>query len=210
MNTVRDFNKDAATWDENPGRVKVAHKIAETIISTAMLDKRDTLLDFGCGTGLVSLALESHVDTITGVDSSSGMLDVFNTKIRHYAIDTINTTLVDIDKASLPSGPFNCIVSSMTMHHIKDIPSLLKKFYSVLDKNGKLFIADLDSESGNFHENNDGVFHFGFDRKEFTSLLTDAGFGSVAASTAAEINKPGTQGSSTTFTVFLLTAVKIQ
>jgi len=210
MNTVRNFNKDAATWDENPGRVKVAHKIAETIISTGMLSKRDTLLDFGCGTGLVSLALEPHVDSITGVDSSSGMLDVFNNKIRHCAINTINTTLVDIDKADLPSGPFNCVVSSMTMHHIKDIPPLLKKFYSILDKNGKIFIADLDSENGNFHENNDGVFHFGFDRKEFTSLLEDAGFGSITAQTATEMHKPDSQGRSTTFTVFLLTAFKIQ
>ncbi|HMA64981.1 MAG TPA: class I SAM-dependent methyltransferase, partial [Chitinispirillaceae bacterium] len=129
MNTVRDFNIDAATWDENPGRVKVAQKIAASIISTGMLDKRDTLMDFGCGTGLVSLALEPHVDKITGVDSSRGMLDVFNNKIKHYAIDNVTTALVDIDKSDLPSGPFNCIVSSMTMHHIKDIPLLLKKLH---------------------------------------------------------------------------------
>ncbi len=208
LNTKRDFNKDAATWDENPGRVRVAQKIAETIIATGMLDKRDLLMDFGCGTGLVSLALEPLVDTITGVDSSRGMLDVFNNKIKHYAIDNVNTALVDIDNAELPSGPFNCIVSSMTMHHIKDIPLLLKKFHAILEKNGNLFIADLDSENGNFHENNDGVFHLGFNRNKFTSLLEDAGFGSVSAQTATEIQKPDSQGRSTTFTVFLLTAVR--
>jgi cyclopropane fatty-acyl-phospholipid synthase-like methyltransferase len=210
MNIVRDFNKDAATWDENPGRVKVAQKIAASIISTSMLDKRDTLMDFGCGTGLVSLALEPHVDTITGVDSSRGMLDVFNNKIKHYAIDNVTTALVDIDKSDLPSGPFSSIVSSMTMHHIKDIPLLLKKLHVALDKKGKLFIADLDSENGTFHENNDGVFHFGFERNELSSLLADAGFGSIAAQTAAEIHKPDSQGRSTAFTVFLLTAVKNQ
>ena len=94
------------------------------------------------------------------------------------------------------------------MHHIKDIPLLLKKLHAILDKNGKLFIADLDSENGTFHENSDGVFHLGFDRFKFTSLLVDAGFGSVTAQTATEIQKPDSQGRSKTFTVFLLTAVK--
>jgi ubiquinone/menaquinone biosynthesis C-methylase UbiE len=210
MNTVRNFNKDAATWDENPGRVRVAQNIAAAIISTGMLDKRDTLMDFGCGTGLVSLALEPHVDTITGVDSSAGMLNVFNNKIRHYAIDNLSTALVDIDQTDLPAGPFKGILSSMTMHHIKDIPLLLNKFHAVLDKKGKLFIADLDSESGAFHDNNDGVFHFGFDRKEFISLVANAGFSTITTQTAAEIHKPDSQGRSTTFTVFLLTAFKNQ
>jgi ubiquinone/menaquinone biosynthesis C-methylase UbiE len=210
MNTARDFNKDAATWDENPGRVRVAQKIADTIISTGLLERTDRLMDFGCGTGLVSLALEPHVDAITGVDSSHGMLDVFNNKIRHYGISNVSTALVDIDKADLPTGPFNCIVSSMTMHHIKDIPLLLKKMHAVIDKKGKLFVADLDSESGAFHDNNDGVFHFGFDRKKFSTLLSDAGFCSVTAQTAAEIQKPDNQGGTATFSVFLLTAVKKQ
>lgn len=208
MNTKRDFNKDAANWDENPGRVKVAQKIASAIISTGQLNKRDVLMDFGCGTGLVSLALEPHVDAIVGVDSSSGMLGVFNNKIKHYAINSISTALVDTDKADLPSGPFNCIVSSMTMHHIKDIPLLLKKFHAVLDKKGKLFIADLDCENGTFHDNNDGVFHFGFDRNKFSALLADAGFSSVTALAAAEIQKPDSQGTITTFSVFILTAIK--
>lgn len=208
MNTVRDFNTDAATWDENPGRVRVAQQIAETIISTGMLDKRDTLMDFGCGTGLVSLALEPHVDVIIGVDSSHGMLDVLNNKIKHYGIDNVSTALVDIDKDDLPAGPFKCIVSSMTIHHIKDIPLLLKKFHAILDNKGTLFIADLDSENGAFHDNNDGVFHFGFDRNELSALLADAGFNSITAQTAAEIHKPDRQGRSTTFSVFLLTAIK--
>jgi cyclopropane fatty-acyl-phospholipid synthase-like methyltransferase len=210
MNTVRDFNKDAATWDENPGRVKVAQNIAATIISSDILDKHDTLMDFGCGTGLVSLALEPYVATITGVDSSRGMLDVFNNKISHYSLGNVRTVHVDIDKEDLPSGPFSCVVSSMTMHHIKDIPLLLKKFFAVLGKKGKLIIADLDSENGTFHDNNDGVFHFGFSRKEFIALLQDAGFGSVTEKTAAAIQKPDSQGKITTFTVFLLTALKIQ
>lgn len=208
MNTIRDFNKDAATWDENPGRVKVAQNIAAAIVSTGMLDKNDVLMDFGCGTGLVSLALEPHVAAITGVDSSAGMLDMFNKKIMHYAINNISTALVDIDTTELPAGPFNCVVSSMTMHHIAVIPLLLKKLCTVLDKNGKIFIADLDSENGSFHDNNDGVFHFGFDRNEFASLVANAGFNTIATQTAAEIHRPDSQGRTTTFNVFLLTAIK--
>lgn len=37
-----------------------------------------TVLDFGCGTGLVSLELAPHVGRVVGVDVSKEMVAVFN------------------------------------------------------------------------------------------------------------------------------------
>ena len=66
----------------------------------------------------------------------------------------------------------------MTLHHIKDIKMFINKAYKALTKDGYLCINDLDKEDGTFHKkhNNDGVFHFGFDKENLISLLEEKGF----------------------------------
>ena len=66
----RDFNKEAAQWDANPGRVKLAGEVAAAIIREARPTRDMDVLDFGCGTGLVTLKLQPLVKTSTGVDSA--------------------------------------------------------------------------------------------------------------------------------------------
>lgn len=48
----RDFDNAAATWDENPARVKLAHDVARAIRHTMQLTPDMDVLDFGGGTGL--------------------------------------------------------------------------------------------------------------------------------------------------------------
>ncbi|MBP1708041.1 MAG: Methyltransferase type 11, partial [Chloroflexi bacterium] len=67
----RDFDKDAANWDDNAGRVKMANNIANAILDAVRLRPDMEVLDFGCGTGLLTLRLQPLVKSIHGVDSSS-------------------------------------------------------------------------------------------------------------------------------------------
>jgi hypothetical protein len=63
----------------------------------------------------------------------------------------------------------------------------------------------LDSENGEFHVNNDGVYHFGFDRGALKTMLLRSGFEAVTDRTAAEVVKPGADGQARAFPVFLIT-----
>jgi cyclopropane fatty-acyl-phospholipid synthase-like methyltransferase len=202
--TIRDFNKDALTWDENPVRVKLANDISDAILKNIQLQPKMDLLDFGCGTGLLSLNLQSYVQSVTGVDSSTGMIDIFNTKIIRESIVNVTTKCIDIDKGELLDGRYDLVVSSMTFHHIKNIPELLKHLFSVLAVSGTICIADLDLENGKFHENNDGVYHNGFDRKVLEGMFVDAGLKDIQTITATEINKPARSGETSKFSVFLM------
>jgi len=92
----RDFDKEAATWDENPGRVKMANNVANTILDAISLKNTMKVLDFGCGTGLLTLRLQPFVASITAVDSSAGMLEVLNRKIESQNITNITTEHLDI------------------------------------------------------------------------------------------------------------------
>ena len=205
--TKRDFDKEAASWD-SPPRVKLAADVSKAILGHLQLKPNMDVLDFGCGTGLVSFPLGSLVHSVTGVDTSKGMLEVFKGKVQREQIDNIKTLYLDLAKGDTVSGRYHVIISSMTLHHVKDILGLLKQFYRALLPGGYIAIADLDEEGGRFHGNNDGVFHFGFDREKLCHLFVKAGFTDVFSTTATQMNKPDAQGQDRVFSVFLITGCK--
>jgi ubiquinone/menaquinone biosynthesis C-methylase UbiE len=204
----RNFDKDAATWDENPRRVKMTHDIAAALMAHIPLTPEINLLDFGCGTGLLSMELHPHVRSITGMDSSRGMLDVFAAKAAQRSISNISTLYFNADEGHVLSGSYDLIVCSMALHHMPDIQSVLNQFYASTAAGGYLCIADLDPDEGRFHENHTGVFHDGFERKSLADAFVAAGFTNVRAITAAEVVKPVVGGAADKFSIFLLSGRK--
>lgn len=204
----RDFDAEAAKWDEKPARVQLAGKVAEAIIGQVQLTPAMRVMDFGCGTGLLSEKLQPLVGSITGVDSSAGMLEVFKAKIARDGQTNIQTLLIDPDKDEALTGSYDLIVSSMTLHHIREPKVLLRQLHAVLAPGGVLAIADLDLDGGRFHDDNTGVFHFGFDRAALRDLFAETGFIDVRASTASEMVKPAPDGSTRAFSVFLISGRK--
>jgi ubiquinone/menaquinone biosynthesis C-methylase UbiE len=203
----KDFDKEAAAWDQNSTRVQLAQDVANAIIAEVRPSKEMDALDFGCGTGLVSLRLQPLVKTITGADSSQGMLAVLEDKVRKQGLANIRTQFVDFEQGGKVAGRFHLVVSSMTLHHVPDTAGLISELYTLLVPGGLLSVADLDKEDGSFHSDNAGVFHFGFDRLHLKGLLQKAGFSDIRDTTAARIVRPGEQGN-TEFPVFLITGRK--
>jgi 2-polyprenyl-3-methyl-5-hydroxy-6-metoxy-1,4-benzoquinol methylase len=200
----RDFDKVAASWDEEPRRVKLAADVGDAIAKGIPLNSRMDVLDFGCGTGLLTLRLRSLVRSITGVDSSKAMLDVLKAKMGKQNLANIRTQYLDLDKGDVLTGSYHLIVSSMTLHHIKEVKSLLDQFYKVAAPSGYLCIADLDLDDGQFHDNQDGVFHLGFDRAMLRRAFREAGFDDIRDRTAAEVLKSVSHGGMRLFSVFLM------
>jgi 2-polyprenyl-3-methyl-5-hydroxy-6-metoxy-1,4-benzoquinol methylase len=201
----KNFNLAASTWDEKNERAKLAHDVAQTIIVTGIVKSDMEVLDFGCGTGLLSLQLQPLVRSITAVDSSEGMLEVFCQKIENQHLTNIRTRLLDIENGDSLEGSYDLIVSSMTLHHIKDIAGLLEHFKKVIKRNGCLCLADLDSDDGLFHRDNTGVFHSGFDRESLGKTMKKAGFDIVDIRTAAEMRRE-IEGGERVFNIFLISA----
>jgi 2-polyprenyl-3-methyl-5-hydroxy-6-metoxy-1,4-benzoquinol methylase len=204
----RDFDQEATKWDQVSGRVKVAGDIAKSMLREISLTTDMDVLDFGCGTGLLTFALHPFIRSITGVDSSHGMLGVFKTKIKEQNLSNVKADYIDLDKGDVLTGSYHLVISSMTLHHIKNISPLLKQFYSILLPFGQLAVADLDLDDGQFHSNNDGVFHFGFNPEELRLIFMDSGFQNIRTLQAAEIEKPVGDGKSRLFKIFLMTARK--
>jgi cyclopropane fatty-acyl-phospholipid synthase-like methyltransferase len=204
----RNFDEEAAAWDENPVRVKLADDVVAAVARPVPLNAEMDALDLGCGTGLVTLRLAPRVRTIIGVDSSQGMLDVLAAKVARENLTNVKTLRLDLDQGDRLPGSYDLIVSSMTLHHIERIDALLVRLHAALLPSGRLCLADLDSEDGQFHSDNQGVFHFGFDRAALRQAFAEAGFEDVQDTTAAEVVKPDRDGKLRSFSIFLMTGIK--
>jgi ubiquinone/menaquinone biosynthesis C-methylase UbiE len=202
----RDFESVAASWDENPTRVKIATDVVAAIKREVALSPRMDVLDYGCGTGLVALQLQPHVGSVTGADSSPAMLDVLAGKIAAQKLANVQTQFVDFERGAHATGQYDLIVSSMVTHHVPDTAALFKEWMRLLKPHGQVAFADLDCEDGAFHGDNTGVFHLGFDRGELRNLLLAEGFKQVRASTAAIVRKEIEGQGVREFPIFLIVA----
>ena len=154
------FDLEALNWDEKPRRVKLAKAVVD-FIKDDIVGKR--VLDFGCGTGLVSLNFCGKAD-ILGIDLSCEMVNIFNQKAKQLncSAKAICDDIININ------DKFDIIVANMVFHHIKNIDEMLNILCDRLKNNGILVISDLGLEDGTFHDKgNDDVFHFGFEKDSF-------------------------------------------
>lgn len=199
----RNFDKEAAYWDAEPRRVKLARDIVESIKSEVTIDPGMDILDFGCGTGLVGMSLRPQARSLTCVDNSQGMLDILEGKIAQTGINHVTIRLVDVSQGGELAGSYDCIVSAMALHHIEDISGVARQFYRALRIDGCVCIADLEPEQGKFHDDPAGVFYHGFDREPLSGIFAQAGFANIRFSRAAEVEKPSGK-----FPVFLMVGSK--
>ena len=204
---MTNFDERAKDWDSDPKKVERARAVAEAIRSTIPLTADMSALEYGCGTGLLSFALQSDLGQITLADTSQGMLDVLGEKVSASGVTNMRPKRLDLSTDPLPADRFDLTYSLMTLHHIEDAKGILKKFHDLLNPLGKLVIADLDKEDGSFHTDGTTDVHLGFERSELQKWVEEAGFTDVRFSTAFEIKKK-IGDAEKTFPVFLLTARK--
>lgn len=193
-------------WDSKPQRVLLAEAVAQSIAQQVPLQPHMSAMDYGCGTGLVSLALAPQLGKVLGIDSAEAMLKVMAEKAQAANLEHVQTQLLDLTQNSLPEQQFDLIFSSMTLHHIADTAHLFKAFFTHLKPNGWMALADLDKEDGSFHPSDaQGVMHHGFERTYVQAQAELVGFRHVEFSTAHRIHKAETQRD---YPIFLMTARK--
>ncbi len=179
---MTDFDQEAGTWDEKAHRVERAETVARGIRASVPVSREMSAFEYGCGTGLLSFALQPYLGQIILADNSKGMLAVVDEKISSGGFGNMTSLKVDLSSDPLPALKVNLVFTLMTLHHIPDVDKVLRAFYDLLEPAGYLCVADLDAEDGAFHgENFEG--HKGFDRAAFGERVRKIGFRKVAFQT---------------------------
>ena len=170
-----DFDSRASQWDTLPRRVALAKAVVEAIIAEADPQPGMRMLDYGAGTGLVTLGLLPLVKEAIAVDSSRGMLEQLEIKAHEAGITNLQTCFIDLDSEwHLPKG-IDLLISSMTMHHVPEPAPLFTHFKKCMNSGALLCVADLDQEDGSFHDDATGIPHKGFAIEQMEGYFHQAG-----------------------------------
>ncbi|MDZ4199132.1 MAG: class I SAM-dependent methyltransferase [Kiritimatiellia bacterium] len=199
------FDRVAEQWDSKPERVALARAVTGAIRKTVPLRPDMNVMDFGAGTGLVTLGILPFVGRLTAVDTSAEMRRVLNEKLNALRIENVHIRPPDSDNHPLPHADFDLVVSSMVLHHLPDVPLTLRQFHSNLRAGGWIALADLDAEDGTFHSDPTGIVHNGFDRDEVGRWLQTAGFVEIRSQDAHRMERSSSDGIKRNYTVFLIT-----
>lgn len=195
------FANKAHIYEQNQNRVDNVGNVANAILDKITLDKSMHLVDFGSGTGLLLEKIAPFVATITAIDISPAM----NTQLEEKRAKlgcSLTILPIDLEKQAI-EGQFDGIISSMTMHHIQHIDAMFSKFFQLVKPGGFIAIADLDKEDGNFHSEDTGVYHAGFERDYIAGVAEQAGFTQATVVDASVIQKDQKD-----YPIFLLTAIR--
>lgn len=165
------FAQAAEGFEHSPISKQLA-RLMDKVFPLLTLNKNQQWLDFGAGTGALSVPLAAHVGHVTALDTSAAMLAKLVDK------NVANITTLEHDIFCGLNDTYAGVISSMALHHVTDIPALLNCMHQCLEADGQLVLIDLYSEDGSFHGDNQakGVVHLGFDPQQLLEAAAQAGF----------------------------------
>jgi len=171
------FEQMAKRYDSED-RIELAKVIVKEVKPKLQNSQSKSLIDYGSGTGLISLELTDMVDSITLVDSSEQMLEVAKAKISKKGITNSTVLYSDFTKETVDLKA-DIVLISLVLLHIPDTKKILQELYNVLNYGGKLIIIDFDKNDKVDHPK----VHNGFSHEELKKVLSETGFKSIEIKT---------------------------
>ena len=153
---VEKFSKMATEWWDPKGKFKPLHKfnpirikyIKENIANNFKL-KNETkslrgisILDVGCGGGLLSEPMQRLGANVTGIDASIKNIKIAKLNAKKNKLN-INYLCASPEKLKIKKK-FDVILNMEIVEHVEDVQVFLKSCSKLLKKNGLMFVATIN------------------------------------------------------------------
>ncbi|MFD2308399.1 class I SAM-dependent methyltransferase [Enterococcus termitis] len=172
------FDRIAEHYD-SPKQLELAKAISEKIKTELTNSKSKVVLDYGCGTGLVGLALADKFEQIVFVDPSKEMINIVDQKIEQMKLTNTQTIVDHFSKGHTLDLKADVIILSLVLLHIPDTQEILEALYEVLNPKGCLLVVDFDKNEKVSHEK----VHNGFSQTDLKQKLETIGYKYVQSET---------------------------
>ncbi|NNC73444.1 MAG: class I SAM-dependent methyltransferase [Sphingomonadaceae bacterium] len=151
---MSEWDDYAADWDSPDTRLYADRAFASWQRSVAPFAPdlaQCRVLDFGCGTGLLSETFAPLCKGIVAIDTSPQMIAVLEKKIETAGIANIRPLATAIDPASIRvhdclAGGFDIVLASSVWSFLPDYPATLADLASLLEPGGIFTQWDWESD----------------------------------------------------------------
>ncbi len=156
------------------------------------------VVDFGCGTGVLSVELARWAHRVTAVDRSAVALEAARIRAKREGLNNIH--FVEADLHALPKnlGGKDLVVISQSLHHVAQPELVLAGAAKVLKPGGRVVVLELMPHDEQWVKSRLGHHHLGFEPSALVTAMGAAGFSDVQLT-------PSARDGASAFRAFLLT-----
>ena len=118
----------------------------EKLLNRIELDSNDSVLDIGCGNGVITIPLAQKAIKVTAMDISSKMLEILMKNAKDSGLNNINTCnrrIEDVTEEDV--GKHDVVVASRSLNGVSDIGKELEKINNIAKKSVYLTLWGADN-----------------------------------------------------------------
>ncbi|GAB7352588.1 hypothetical protein MBLNU459_g2970t1 [Dothideomycetes sp. NU459] len=193
----KEWNDRAKSYDVLPWQQRLTAQLTEAIRSRldwigaqwASGEKTCSLLDYACGTGMVTRALQPSITSAHGLDISDAMVAVYNARMASdYDFPQATATLGDLVAAEDPHPPlsdpahrdYDIAAVGLGFHHFESPELCVERLVERLRPGtGVCLIIDwlpeTKGDEGAMEHMRHVIKHHGFDERQMRRIFEGAG-----------------------------------
>lgn len=115
----------------------------DRVVHAAGAGPDDTVLDVGCGPGLLACAFARVVRHSAGIDLTPAMLEQARKLQRELGLSNLNWQVGDITSLPYPDQEFSIVSCRYVFHHLEDPLTVLKEMTRVCRRGGRVVVVDM-------------------------------------------------------------------
>ncbi|MGH1538702.1 MAG: class I SAM-dependent methyltransferase [Gammaproteobacteria bacterium] len=150
-----ESNDEVAIYDESHARFRDVIKESNDLLDNFSVNSGESLIDFGCGTGVLAIQAALRGVNVIAIDISPAMLAYATSKAKEASVSSIDFIHSGFLNYEHSAGGVDYIVTSFSFHHLPDYWKgiALKRMNAMLNSNGHLYIQDVVISEENSVEN---------------------------------------------------------
>lgn len=143
------WNHRAQNYDEMIGPMyEDAYRLTAEYAHSHLFPE-DHVLDFACGTGIVTQAIAPHVEHIHAIDISEEMVLRTRAKMELHDIPNVWVSQTDLFDPCLEPGSFDAVMAFNVLLYVDNFDQVMARIRELL-KPGGIFLSATDCLGGSF------------------------------------------------------------